>query len=351
MADPGPLPTNMTDSAASGAPEPPPPDVLAPLGVALLAQADQLGQPLSIKTASDGRYVFVSSAWAKLFGRVPADVVGRSDAELLDPSLATALRTADQAALTQGRPLPTEHRFEVGGEKREYNVLRVVAADASGRPLLCCLWQDLAAARQREAQLKMALDQIEREQKAAQALRREMADHGLRDNASGLYTRAHFEDQLKRELDLSSREHREFALVHIALDSLPEKAVALGASAIDRIHEAMGRLLRGNTRAMDASCRFDDQAFCVLLSGVGLATAHSRMEGLRRQVATQLLVVEGQEFGFTVSMGVASFPHTAHTQDEVVGACQAALAEAARRGGNNVVLAAIRFQANARQLM
>ena len=75
------------------------------------------------------------------------------------------------------------------------------------------------------------------------------------------------------------------------------------------------------------------------------------MEGLRRQVATQLLVVEGQEFGFTVSMGVASFPHTAHTQDEVVGACQAALAEAARRGGNNVVLAAIRFQANARQLM
>jgi len=67
------------------------------------------------------------------------------------------------------------------------------------------------------------------------------------------------------------------------------------------------------------------------------------MEGLRRQVATQIVVLDGQELGFTVAMGVASFPHTAHTQDEVVQACQAALAEARRRGGNNVALASIRF--------
>jgi len=106
----------------------------------------------------------------------------------------------------------------------------------------------------------------------------------------------------------------------------------------------MGRLLRGNTRAMDASCRFDDRRFAVLLSGVGLATAHSRMEGLRRQCATQIVVLEGQELGFTASMGVASFPHTAHSQDDLISACEAALAEAQRRGGNHVTLASIRFE-------
>jgi GGDEF domain-containing protein len=42
-------------------------------------------------------------------------------------------------------------------------------------------------------------------------------------------------------------------------------------------------------------------------------------------------------------MGVASFPHTAHTQDELLAACEAALAEARRRGGNHVTLASIRF--------
>ena len=93
---------------------------------------------------------------------------------------------------------------------------------------------------------------------------------------------------------------------------------ALGAAARTRILEALGRLLRGNTRAMDASCRLDESRFAVLLSGVGLATAHSRMEGLRRQCATQIVVLEGRNLGFTVSMGVASFPHTAHTQEALV---------------------------------
>ena len=113
---------------------------------------------------------------------------------------------------------------------------------------------------------------------------------------------------MRRELDLSTREHREYALVYMALDPFNDKVGALGARAQERICEAMGRLLRGNTRAMDASCRMDDRHFAVLLSGVGLATAHSRMEGLRRQCATQIVMLDGEELGFTVAMGVAGEP-------------------------------------------
>jgi diguanylate cyclase (GGDEF)-like protein len=148
---------------------------------------------------------------------------------------------------------------------------------------------------------------------------------------------------MRREVDLSMREHREFALVYMELDPAGEKARAFGERAVERVHEAMGRLLRGNTRAMDASCRIDDRRFAVLLSGVGLATAHSRMEGLRRQCATQIIALDGQELGFTVSVGVASFPHTAQTQEGVIAACEAALAQARQRGGNAVALASIRF--------
>jgi GGDEF domain-containing protein len=90
----------------------------------------------------------------------------------------------------------------------------------------------------------------------------------------------------------------------------------------------------------------DDRHFAVLLSGVGLATAHSRMEGLRRQCATQIVMFAGQELGFSVAMGVASFPHTDHGQDELIAACSAALAEAKRRGGNTVALASIRFESS-----
>ncbi|ODV09552.1 MAG: diguanylate cyclase [Rubrivivax sp. SCN 70-15] len=313
----------------------------------LQARLAQDGDLLAVKDARSGRYVHANDAMTRRFGPAGAGVVGSTDAELFDAPVVTALRAAEQTALGHPRPLVSEHRFEHGGERLEFHVMRLAGApDANGRRWLCSLWSDQRDARRREGQLQAALAQLEQQQRANEALRRELADQALRDPASGLYTRARFDDQLRRELDLSTREHREFAIVFIEIDPLGEKALALGDAARERVLEAMGRLLRGGTRAMDASCRLDDRRFTVLLSGVGLATAHSRMEGLRRQCATQIVVLDGQELGFTVSMGVASFPHTAQTQDELVEAGRAALAEARRRGGNQVTLAAIRFEAS-----
>lgn len=301
------------------------------------------GMGLAVKDLDDRGYLQVNAVLGRLFGVAPAQWLGRNDSDLFDAPIVAALRAADQTAIAHGGVLSSDHRLEWRGQRLDVTVLRSVGV-AAGRRLLVSVWQDNAPARQRETQLRTVLAQLEQEQQANESLRREAAAQVLHDPASGLYARSHFEDQIRREVDLSTREHREFALVHIALDPFGPKVQAAGERARERISEAMGRLLRGNTRAMDASCRLDDRHFAVLLSGVGLATAHSRMEGLRRQCATQIVALEGQELGFTVSMGVASFPHTAHTQADVMAACETALREAQRRGGNTVALAAIRFE-------
>lgn len=302
------------------------------------------GLMLSVKDAVTGRYLHINGPMGRWLGVEPDRVVDHTDSDLFaDAQLAGTLRAAEQTALAQPGLLSSEHRFEWRGARHEFHVLRAVVADDTGRRLLCSVWTDTVPERRKEQQLRTALQQLEEQQRANEQLRRELQDSTLRDSATGLYTRAHFEDQLRREVDLSNREHREFAMVLIALDEPTERVRAMGPAAPARVLEAIGRLLRGNTRAMDASCRLDEQRFAVLLSGVGLATAHSRMEGLRRQCATQIVVLEGQELGFTVSMGVASFPHTAHSQDELMAACEAALREAQRRGGNHVTLASIRF--------
>lgn len=311
----------------------------------LQAWAPRQGGMLAIKSADNGRYVYVSSDMAALLGRAPQAIVGRSDAELVEPAVATAWRAAEQTALAQAEPLLSEHRFEWAGARHEYAVLRLaLPGESAASRWLGSIWTDLAPQRQREAQLRTALEQLELQQRANEALRLELADQGVRDNATGLYTRAHFDDQLRREVDLSTREHREFALVLIEVDPFNKRVLELGSAAEARIFEAMGRLLRGNTRAMDASCRLGGRLFGVLLSGVGLATAHARMEGLRRQCATQIVVLDAQDLGFSVSMGVASFPHTAHSQAELMAACENALAEARRRGPNHLALASIRFE-------
>ena len=321
----------------------------AVLAGALLEMLDRVDALLSVKEVATGRYLHVNTAMAALFGRDAAAMAGVTDADLMEPAQSAAMRAAEQAALAHAAPTLSEHRIDRDGHRREFSVTRLPLLRADGEPARHVLgvWVDQTAAHQREQQLQQALAQLEQQQLAAEVQRRETQDQSLRDSTTGLYQRLHFDDQLRREVDLSSREHREFALVSIALDPLRDTVKALGADARTRVLEALGRLLRSNTRAMDASCRLDEDRFAVLLSGVGLATAHSRMEGLRRQCATQIVVLEGHDLGFTVSMGVASFPHTAHSEADLMQASDTALREAQKRGGNHVALASIRFELGA----
>jgi len=316
---------------------------LAPL---LPSLVDRDQDALVLKDAATGAWLYASARMGEWLGRPASALAGCNDTDLFGDASA-GLRAADQAAAEQAGAQLSEHKIEVAGVRREFGVLRQRLTGPDGGRLVAAVWRDLAPGRRRDAQLRLALEQLEQQQLDNQQLRREMQGQSPRDSATGLYNRAHFDDQLRREVDLSTREHREFALVSIELDPLPDEVQALGGAVRARVHEALGHLLRSNTRAMDASCRYDDERFAVLLSGVGLATAHSRMEGLRRQCATQIVAHSGREVGFTVSMGVASFPHTAHTQDELQAACEAALAEARQRGGNRVTLASIRFDAGA----
>lgn len=314
---------------------------------AVLGLLDRLGLMLAVKEIASGRYVYASPRMATLFGQAPQEMVGCADAELMDAAQAAMLRTAEQAAWSSKEGVSlTEHRIEGAEQRREFSVARMAIPRLGGASPthLCSLWTEVTVLRQRDAHLQKLLLQLEQQQSANEVLRRESLDPVVRDDPMGLYQRTQFDDQLRREADLSAREHRQFSLVSIALDRSPDAVRALGDEGRVRILEALGRLLRSNTRVMDASCRVDEDRFAVLLSGVGLATAHARMEGLRRQCATQIVAVQGREIAFSVAMGVASFPHTASSQEALVAAADTALAEAIRRGGNCVALAGIRFE-------
>ncbi|MCW7537564.1 sensor domain-containing diguanylate cyclase [Aquabacterium sp. A7-Y] len=295
----------------------------------------------------EGRYVWANPATARLLGREPAELLGRSDDELLPPEWAAPLKAADQTAMGQINPSYRDDKLPglPGGAPLELLALRLPVQhgpDASDR-CLCGVWTEVSEQRRAQAQLRLALDQLEAQQRQNEELRQELRDQSVRDPVTGVYNRRHFEEQLHREIDLSMREHREFALVSVQVDAYAALTSQHGREAAERTLQALGRLLRSNTRVMDAPCRLGEDRFAVVLSGVGLATAHSRMESVRRQCEAQLVMLEGAELHFTVSMGVASFPHTAYDREGLLRSADAALEEAKRRGSNCVMLAAIPF--------
>ena len=307
------------------------------LGTGLLSLVEPLNAFVSVKAVATSRYVFASPGLGPLLDR--AAVVGSTDLELMRSDEVVAMRRVEQTVMAHRNVVISEHRLEIGGRRREFTVSRAPL----GTDFVLAVWHERTEERHRETHLQRALQQIEQQQKALEQVRRELQMGSGRDDLSGLYLRAQFDDQLMREIDLSTREHREFSLVIIALDPSPVASETLGNEANERMLEAMGRMLRANTRAMDAACRIGEHHFAVLLSGVGLATAHARMEQLRRQCIAQIVVLNGQDLGLSLSLGVSSFPHTASQQEELLAASEAAVHEAQRRGGNQVVLASIPF--------
>ena len=99
--------------------------------------------------------------------------------------------------------------------------------------------------------------------------------------------------------------------------------------------------MRGNTRAMDVLSQLGADRYAILFSGIGLSTAHARVEQLRRACAAELLVQDGRSYRFEISAGVASFPHSAASLDALSQAAIRALNEARHRGGNRVLPASI----------
>lgn len=312
-------------------------NLLPELGPVLLSLIEPLDSFVAVKSLATGRYVFASPGLDHVFGK--GAVTGSIDNDLMRADEVIAMRRVEQAVMAQRTMTVSEHRLELAGRRREFTVTRAPL----GPEHVLAVWRERTEERHRETHLQRALQQIEQQQKTIEQIRRELQQGSGRDDLSGLYLRAQFDDQLLREIDLSTREHREFSLVIIALDPAPMAAQAMGAEANQRLLEGMGRMLRANTRSMDAACRIAEERFAVLLSGVGLATAHARMEQLRRQCTAQIIVLSGLDMGLSISMGVSSFPHTASKQEELLAASEAAVQEAQRRGGNQVVLASIPF--------
>lgn len=311
---------------------------------ALVAALESQGSVVLIKSMPDGRYQYASTHAAQdwLLG---VDPIGMGDADLFMPEQAMILRAADQQAMVQSKGISTEHHVERRGETRHYVVWRQALQRPDGRPLgLLCSWHDVTAQRSLEQRLQSVVLQLEQQQRNFSASKGEASGQPhVRDQISGLYNRLHFEEQLRREADLSTREQREFAIVAMAVDGMDRIRHAHGPEACERVIESLGRLLRDNTRVMDSPCRLGGERFVVLLSGIGLASAHARMEQFRKQCAQHVVANQAQQIAFTVSMGIASFPHTAGSVDELMKSADRALMQSRDKGGNHLTLSSIQL--------
>jgi diguanylate cyclase (GGDEF)-like protein len=164
----------------------------------------------------------------------------------------------------------------------------------------------------------------------------------LTDVVSGLANRRAFEEMLQVEMARASRYNHSLSLIILDLDSFKEYNDKWGHPAGDVRLREIADLLRARVREPDVAARYGGEEFAIILPDTGKSGAVRLAERLRRAAEESSSHRNGDHApipGYTISLGVATYPDDATSIEELLLAADNAELTAKRLGKNRVYAA------------
>jgi len=170
-------------------------------------------------------------------------------------------------------------------------------------------------------------------------LREKLRGQAIRDPLTGLFNRRYLEETLNRELHRVQRLKGSLGVVMMDLDNFKQFNDTFGHEAGDAILNAVGGLIRIHCREEDIPCRYGGEEFLLVLPGASLDVTMGRAEKLREAVKQLQIQHRGQSLtSTTMSLGVAVFPDTGATVEDLLRAADMALYRSKAEGRDRVVV-------------
>jgi len=269
-----------------------------------------------VEIAADGSYLRASPGWTRLAGTArshngnlfesfhPDDV---GDFKLLFAQLfsgeKTSLRGRIRLRRTDGKDVWVEYRFVVS----ELGAMAV----RSVRGVLRDITQSYL-------------------------MEKHVTHMALHDALTGLPNRVLLEDRCKIALRSAERTGHRVALGFMDLDHFKHVNDQFGHKAGDEMLLYLSNALRGCLRSGDTLARWGGDEFVVLLTD--LTGQDGAREAIAKMAATcqQPIVIDGNVFNATFSMGVAMYPDDASTVDALLSQADRAMFSAKEQGRNTI---------------
>ncbi|MDO8612143.1 MAG: PAS domain S-box protein, partial [Dehalococcoidia bacterium] len=311
----------------------------------------------------------VITAWngaaETIFGWPRQEALGRTLAEtIIPPQLREAHMGGLQRFLATGEGPVLNQRIEITAlhhDGHEFPVELAVWAIRSGETFTFNAFvHDITERKQAEEAQRRLNQELEKEQKQIEALNRSLerkvkertrelrlANRELQqrnrqlltaraqavtDALTGLHNHRAFQERVRDEFSRAHVNGTEIGLIMMDIDGFKSVNDSLGHLAGDRI---LRRLARTLARAVpqDDAYRYGGDEFAVLLPGASCGETMALAEQLRRSAERH---VNGSGEKVTVSLGVACYPDTASSAEELIYGSDAAMYWAKSAGKNCV---------------
>ena len=168
----------------------------------------------------------------------------------------------------------------------------------------------------------------------ALARMRAMANH---DALTGLPNRYSFYEHLHRATRLAVQDNTHFAVVFVDLDGFKPINDALGHAVGDTVLKSVARRLEQSVREHDIISRYGGDEFVIILMGIQKSEVPSVAHKIIHTIALPYEVGDRTVL-LTSSVGIATYPDSGRTADELVAHADAAMYRSKRSGRNSFCL-------------
>ncbi|MBW2459833.1 MAG: GGDEF domain-containing protein, partial [Deltaproteobacteria bacterium] len=157
------------------------------------------------------------------------------------------------------------------------------------------------------------------------------------DGLTGLANHRVFQEELDKKFASASRFRKELSVILCDLDKFKDVNDTYGHPVGDQVIRGLAESLRRNVvRDTDLPARYGGEEFVIICEGTSTDGATKLGERIRKDLEAQTFASDKGELKVTISMGVATFPHHAHSRQDLIERADVAL-YAAKDGGRNQV--------------
>jgi len=300
------------------------PDVAVPAALKYLVD-DRSPLLVAVKTPA-GEFVHANAALEELYGAAHGGLVGRFDADYLDPGSADRVADHDAAALAVDDPSYGLDDLAIDGRTHPVASVRFPYADAAGRRVLLYAGI-LIQGDETDAANAFALRTMLALKEQLRCAERDAA----MDRLTGAFNRAYFEDLGRNELVRLQRYGHPLSLLFMDLDGLKRVNDTAGHREGDAYLRSFCDEVRAACRVTDRLGRFGGDEFVLLLPNTPIAGAAQFAARIRDRLVARTGVAPSP----AASIGVVA-ARASETWEALVERADAAMYRAKRRGPNNV---------------
>jgi diguanylate cyclase (GGDEF)-like protein len=151
------------------------------------------------------------------------------------------------------------------------------------------------------------------------ALYQKMAEMSVTDDLTNLFNTRYLNRTLEMEITRASRHHTSLSLIFMDLDHFKNINDNYGHLVGSKLLVELGQFLLKNLRTVDIVARYGGDEFVIVLPQTTPRNAVQIAERMRRSIEHNVfLKKDGFAFKITASFGVASYPESAKSKEELL---------------------------------